>query len=150
MFCRGLGSGGYFEFHGDVYDFGPIKIAPVPARPIPILVGRHAPSNIRRAAEFGDGWIAASPPFDRLETMVADLRRELRDHGREQSSFEIHASTRSWYDVDEIRRLEELGVTDVALSVTTRYETGRDQEPLAAKLAEIERFADEVISRCAP
>ena len=39
---RGLAAGGYFEYHGEIYDLAPIKIAPVPARPIPILIGGHA------------------------------------------------------------------------------------------------------------
>jgi hypothetical protein len=36
---RGLSSGGYFEHHGAAFDFAPVKIAPVPAEPVPILIG---------------------------------------------------------------------------------------------------------------
>ena len=44
---RGLAAGGYFEYHGTVFDLPPVKIAPVPPRPIPVLhrrsLGRRAP-----------------------------------------------------------------------------------------------------------
>ena len=47
---RGLSAGGYFEHHGEVFDVPPIKIAPVPTEPIPILVGGHGEAALRRAA----------------------------------------------------------------------------------------------------
>ena len=55
---RGLAAGGYFEFHGEFYDFPAIKLEPVPSRPIPVLIGGHADANLRRAARLGDGWMA--------------------------------------------------------------------------------------------
>ena len=38
---RGLSAGGYFEFHGTVFDLAPVKINPVPSEPLPILIGGH-------------------------------------------------------------------------------------------------------------
>ncbi|HVA08920.1 MAG TPA: LLM class flavin-dependent oxidoreductase, partial [Acidimicrobiales bacterium] len=32
---RGLTSGGYFEFHGEVFDFPAVKMSPAPSEPIP-------------------------------------------------------------------------------------------------------------------
>ena len=40
---RGLSAGGYFEYHGEVYDLPSVKISPTPTEPLPILVGGHAP-----------------------------------------------------------------------------------------------------------
>ena len=54
---RGLAAGGYFEFHGTVFDLPPVKIAPVPAEPIPVLIGGHSDAALRRAARLGDGWL---------------------------------------------------------------------------------------------
>jgi len=54
---RGLAAGGYFEYHGKVFDLPPVKIAPVPAEPIPVLVGGHSDAALRRAARVGDGWM---------------------------------------------------------------------------------------------
>src|ERR1700745_3474881 len=54
---RGLAGGGYFEFHGTVFDLPPVKIAPVPAEPIPVLIRGHSDAALRRAARLGDGWL---------------------------------------------------------------------------------------------
>jgi alkanesulfonate monooxygenase SsuD/methylene tetrahydromethanopterin reductase-like flavin-dependent oxidoreductase (luciferase family) len=54
---RGLAAGGYFEYHGKVFDLPPVKIAPVPPAPIPVLIGGHSDAALRRAARLGDGWM---------------------------------------------------------------------------------------------
>src|SRR6266481_287714 len=36
---RGLAAGGYFEYHGESCTVPPVKIAPVPTEPIPVLIG---------------------------------------------------------------------------------------------------------------
>src|SRR5579884_921356 len=53
---RGLAAGGYFEFHGEVYDLPAVKLCPVPSARLPILVGGHGPPALRRAAR-SDGWL---------------------------------------------------------------------------------------------
>src|SRR5690606_15362152 len=64
---RGLTKGGYYEFHGRHYDVPAIKICPVPAKPVPILIGGHAEAALRRAARIGDGWMhAGSGDLDAL------------------------------------------------------------------------------------
>src|SRR5262249_15820304 len=58
---RGLSAGGYFEYHGEIFDLPPVKIAPVPSEPIPILIPRH-PRPLRRRApprRPGRGRVAA-------------------------------------------------------------------------------------------
>src|SRR5579862_2135170 len=54
---RGLSAGGYFEFHGEIYDVPAIKIAPIPTMSVPILIGGHGEAALRRAAAVGDGWL---------------------------------------------------------------------------------------------
>src|SRR5450755_2914362 len=54
---RGLSAGGYYEYHGKIYDLPPVKMAPVPSQPVPILVGGHADGALRRAVRLGDGWL---------------------------------------------------------------------------------------------
>src|SRR5262249_28455157 len=51
---RGLAAGGYFSFQGEIFELPPVKIAPVPDRPIPILIGGHGDAALRRAARAGD------------------------------------------------------------------------------------------------
>ena len=72
---RGLSAGGYFEYHGEVFDFPPVKIAPVPSEPIPILIGGHGDAALRRAARVGDGWLhGGGDPAD-LPGLLARLGR---------------------------------------------------------------------------
>ncbi len=51
------------------------------------------------------------------------------------------------YTVDGVRRLEELGVTDVIVGFRWPYEVGPDTEPLSRKLDHLRRFADGVIAK---
>ena len=54
---RGLMAGGFFEFHGEVFDVPSIKMCPTPSRPVPILIGGHHEAALQRAARDGDGWL---------------------------------------------------------------------------------------------
>ena len=76
---RGLAAGGYFEFEGKSFTLPPVKIAPVPAEPIPVLIGGHSDAALRRAARLGDGWMhGGGDPADlpRLLARLAELRAE--------------------------------------------------------------------------
>ena len=39
---RGTMRGEYFEYHSDNYDFGPMKMCPVPSQAVPFIIGGHA------------------------------------------------------------------------------------------------------------
>ena len=145
---RGLSAGGYFEYHGQIFDFGPVKIAPVPSEPIPVLVGGHGDAALRRAARVGDGWLhgGGGDPAEltRLLTRLGELRRREGTAGR---PFEVHAISMDAYRPDGVRRLEERGVTDAIVGFRWPYQTGPDREPLAGKLAKLRGFAEDVIAR---
>jgi probable F420-dependent oxidoreductase len=144
---RGLAAGGYFSFHGEIFDLPPVKIAPVPDRPIPILIGGHGDAALRRAARNGDGWLhGGGDPAD-LPGLLARLDGFRRDEGTAGRPFEVHVISMDAYSVDGVRRLEEYGVTDVIVGFRWPYEVGQDHEPLAAKLGKLRRFADDVIAK---
>ncbi|MBN2623089.1 MAG: TIGR03619 family F420-dependent LLM class oxidoreductase [Acidimicrobiales bacterium] len=144
---RGLTAGGWFEHHGELIDIDRMKICPVPDMPIPILVGGHADRALRRAATLGDGWLhGGGDPADlpRLLDRLAELRREA---GRADEPFEVHVISLDAYSVDGVRRLEDMGVTDVVVGFRYPYTREPDTESLGDKLAPLRRFADEVIAR---
>jgi hypothetical protein len=51
------------------------------------------------------------------------------------------------YSLDGVRRLEDLGVTDVIVGFRKAYEP--DRMPLEKKLASIARYGESIISRLA-
>jgi alkanesulfonate monooxygenase SsuD/methylene tetrahydromethanopterin reductase-like flavin-dependent oxidoreductase (luciferase family) len=143
---RGLGPGDYFEYHGEIFDLQPIKIAPVPAEPIPIIVGGHAEPALRRAARLGDGWIHAGGDGDALAILLDRLAALRREYGRERELFEVHAISSDAYSPAGVRRLEDSGVTDVVVGFRWPYDRGPDTEPLQQKIDALTRYADTVIA----
>jgi probable F420-dependent oxidoreductase len=147
---RGLAAGCYFEYHGKTYDLPSVKMAPVPAEPIPILIGGHADAALRRAARLGDGWMhGGGDPAD-LPGLLARLAGFRRQEGTESRPFEVHVISMDAYTVDGVRRLEDQGVTDVIVGFRWPYVTGPDTESLTAKLDNLRRFADTVIAKATP
>jgi probable F420-dependent oxidoreductase len=144
---RGLTAGGYFEHHGTIFDLPPVKIAPVPTAPIPILIGGHSDAALRRAARLGDGWLhGGGDPAD-LPALLARLAEHRRTAGTIGRPFEVHVISADAYTPDGIARLTDQGVTDVIVGFRWPYHTGPDPEPLPAKLAHLRRYADKVIAR---
>ena len=78
---RGAMTGKYFEYHSENYDFGLMKMFPVPSRPVPILIGGHSKPALTRAARLGDGWIAANTDFETLKSLLRQLDELRRAHG---------------------------------------------------------------------
>jgi len=145
---QGLSAGGYFEYHGEVFDVPSVKISPVPSEPIPILVGGHAPAALRRAAR-ADGWLhGGGDPAD-LPGLLSKLREIREAEGTSDKPFEIHVISLDAYSLDGIRRLEEQGVTDVIVGFRWPYAVGPDTETLQEKLDNLRRYADDVIAKAA-
>jgi probable F420-dependent oxidoreductase len=144
---RGLAAGGYFGYQGEVFRFPPVKIAPVPARPIPILIGGHGEAALRRAARAGDGWLHGGGDPAELPGLLTRLAGMRAEEGTAERPFEVHVISVDGYSVDGVQRLEAQGVTDVIVGFRWPYETGPDTEPLGDKLGKLRRFGDEVIAK---
>ena len=144
---RGLAAGGYFEHHGKIFDLPPVKIAPVPSAPIPVLIGGHSDAALRRAARLGDGWLHGGGDPAELPGLLARLGEHRRRAGTAGRPFEVHVISMDAYTVDGVRRLAEQGVTDVIVGFRWPYQVGPDTEPLEHKIANLRRFADSVIAK---
>ena len=143
----GLMSGGFFEFHGEIFDVPSIKICPTPTSPVPILIGGHHDAALRRAAIAGDGWLhGGGDPAD-LPGLLERLAALRLEHGTETKPFEVHVISLDAYSVDGVRRLEELGVTDVIVGFRWPYGVEQDAETLQTKVDNLRRFADDVIAK---
>ena len=138
--------GEFFAFHGRHYDLEPIKICPVPTRPIPILIGGHADAALRRAARLADGWMhAGGGEAQYLDAALRRLAALRREHGRAGDPFEIHVISLEAYTPDGVRRLEDQGVTDAIVGFRNAYE--KDTQTLDQKIDALRAYADRVIAK---
>ena len=144
---RGLLGGDFFEFHGEIFDLQPIKMTPAPTRPVPILIGGHGEAALRRAARRGDGWMHGGGDPGELPGLLERLAELRREAGRERDPFEVHVISMDAYTADGVRRLEEIGVTDVIVGFRWPYVVGPDTEPLQDKIDALNRYADDVIAQ---
>ena len=146
---RGLTAPGarFFEFHGEIFDVAPVKMAPTPTVPIPLLVGGHGEAALRRAATVGDGWLhGGGDPAD-LPGLLDRLRELRHEAGRDEEPFEVHVISMDAFSIDGVRRLEEQGVTDVIVGFRWPYVVGPDTEPLRTKIDNLQRFAEQVVHK---
>jgi alkanesulfonate monooxygenase SsuD/methylene tetrahydromethanopterin reductase-like flavin-dependent oxidoreductase (luciferase family) len=143
------------QFHGKYYDFERLTMAPVPKKRIPIYVGGTSKPALRRAARYGDGWLGIIHPMEEIKGLVAELNALRREFGRGEEPFDIILDCPDAQTVDDIRRLEDLGITDLKVTPWTQpgiqadvgVSAMREQPPLGAKLEAIKRYAEETISK---
>src|SRR5580658_5636802 len=144
---RGLASGEYFEFHGELFDIPAIKLSPVPTAPIPVLYGGHSEAMLRRAARTGDGWMhGGGDPAD-LPGLLARLAGLRRAEGTAGRPFEVHVISMDAYSADGVKRLEDQGVTDVIVGFRWPYDVKPDTQPLAEKVGALNAYAEKVIAK---
>ena len=143
---RGLAAGGWFEYHGEVFDVPAVKMCPVPTEPLPILVGGHADAALRRAARC-DGWLHGGGDPETLPGLLERLARFRDEEGTADRPFEVHVISADGFSVDGVRRLEETGVTDVIVGFRWPYVVAQDTETLQEKVDNLHRFADDVIAK---
>ena len=145
---RGLMGGDWFEYHGEVLDLARCKICPVPETPVPILIGGHADVALRRAARQGDGWIhAGGGDGTDLGAMIDRVHALRAEYGKDKDPFEIHVISMDGFSVDGVKRLEDLGVTDVIVGFRYPYTTEPDTQPLTEKVDLLTKFGDRVIAK---
>ena len=145
---RGLCGGGYFAYEGEIFQIPSAKLCPVPTRPIPIIIGGHSEAALRRAARVGDGWIHAGGDAEELEVLLGRLAELRREYGRQNDPFELHVISLEAYTTDGVRRLEDLGVTDLLVGFRNAYTMDQDTETLEQKCSTLRQYSDAVISKC--
>jgi probable F420-dependent oxidoreductase len=128
-----LWSGDSVDYDGRFHKLRGVNIMPPPVqRPIPIWFGGFSDAVVKRAARLGDGWMPIMAPDDEAKQKLALLRDEMRNNGRDESSFGIEgwlrmseADPQKWRaGVDGWR---ELGADFVMLYPMYRMPTLEDQ-----------------------
>jgi len=142
---RGLTAGGYFEFHGQHYELPPIKLNPVPSKPIDVLIGGHSDAALKRAAR-NDGWMYAGGGIDALIPLIEKYHAFREQAGRASAPHKVFATDMGNVSLDTIKRYVDLGVTDLAVAFRNLYAVEEDSQPLQDKLDDMRRFADAIIA----
>lgn len=141
---RGLMTGDYFDWHGQYYDIPRIKLCPTPSECPPIVIGGHSRAAYRRAARYADGFSFISLSETELVERIGILKDFRKEFGRDHEPLTISAGM-PVFTIDDMRRLEEIGVTDLTVGYRNPYEP--DTMTLQSKIDWVERFGDEVIAK---
>ena len=141
---RTLWRGGMVEHHGEFYDFDRLEIAPVPAEPVPILIGGHSERALRRAARIGDGWVGVMYGFDEVKGYLERLRGYREEAGTADRPFDVQVAVVDRLPTPDVcAELDALGVTTLMTSAWMmaglRY-ASRDEN-----VGALERFAADYI-----
>ncbi len=105
---RSLWSTGTSKHSGDYYSWPEVESNPKPVNGrVPIVIGGHTKASARRAARLGDGFFPARG--DKLEECLVELKAECERIGRDPGEIEL--TTGSTPTPDEVKRLEDLGVS---------------------------------------
>ncbi|MBJ18985.1 MAG: TIGR03619 family F420-dependent LLM class oxidoreductase [bacterium] len=141
---QGLMSGEYFEWKSAYYDIPKIKMCPTPTKCPPIVIGGHSKPAYRRAAQYADGVNFVSLSEEELVERLATVNQLRKEYGRENEPFIVSAGMPA-FTIDEMKRLEEKGVTTLTVGYRNPYEP--DTMKLQDKVDWVRRFGDEVIAK---
>ena len=141
---QGLLAGEYFEWKSDYYDIPKIKMCPTPSKCPPIVIGGHSKPAYRRAGQYGNGVNFVSLTEDELVERLAIVNEQRKRFGRENEEFIVQAGIPA-FSIDDMKRLEEKGVTQLTVGYRNPYEP--DTMTLQQKLDWVRRFGDEVIAK---
>ena len=142
---RGLNSGEYFGFDGELHRIPAAKMRPVHPEPMPILIGGHSEPALRRAAR-NDGWMCAGASLGELRGYIAKLKQYRGEAGMPAgSAFRIFTTGQDAFTHEGIQSLEELGVTDVVIGFRNVYAKEPDAD-LDTKLMQLQHYAKEFIN----
>ena len=141
---RGLETGEFFSYEGEIHKMPANKMNPVPSQPTPILIGGHAEPALKRAARVGDGWMCAGADMAQLTNYIKRINQLREEYGTTDKPFRIFTTGQDAFTKEGIAALEDIGITDVIIGFRNVYEMEPDK-PLPEKIAMLEWYAGEFI-----
>lgn len=141
---RGLESGEFFGYEGDMHQMPANKMCPVPTRPTELLIGGHAEPALKRAARVGDGWMCAGADMEQLGSYIRRITELREEYGTADKPFRIFTTGQNAFTKEGIEELESIGVTDVIIAFRNVYEMEPDHT-MEQKLQMMNWYANEFI-----
>lgn len=122
---RACWSGEPVSFHGEFWSFDDVQVLPVPRQQrIDVWLGGIAPSELRRVARVGDGWLPSFCTTDDVARGIASISEAADEYGRSIDP-QHYGVLLAWSDEElpsrivEMIRLRRPGI-DPRLVVPTR------------------------------
>jgi probable F420-dependent oxidoreductase len=108
------------EYHGEYYDFPPVRSYPKPTQephPPVIMGGLSAKQVFKRVVEWGDGWMPLVDSIDDIAAGVSALRQYSEQAGRDPDTLDVTAFSLpgQWETADHIKALEQAGANRLIL-----------------------------------
>ena len=107
------------EYHGQYYDFPPVRSFPKPVQKPhpPIFLGGTARNVFKRVVEWGDGWVPSRVSVDVIKSGRARLNELAEQAGMDPGSIEVTAFGEAvqFGDREVIKDLEQSGVNRVII-----------------------------------
>jgi probable F420-dependent oxidoreductase len=141
---RGLESGEFFGYEGELLQMPANKMNPVTGVPTPLLIGGHAEVALKRAARKGDGWMCAGADLDQLRAFIGRINQLREEYGTADRSFRVFTTGQDAFTAEGIAALEEIGVTDVVIGFRNVYEMEPDKS-LDEKIGMLQWYAETFI-----
>ena len=132
---RKLWAGGYVAHEGEFFAFPELQLAPAPTQPVPIYIGGASNLALKRAARLGQGWIGAGNDLEEMPEILQKLNDYRAEFGRENEDFETVVAVHQLQKVDEVKRLEEQGMTSAVFGFSDHTLS------LSDKLKQMDMFA---------
>ena len=144
---RGLLTGEYFSYDGEIFQIDSMQITPAPSKPVPMLIGGHSKPALRRAALRADGFIHAGGTFDELKALVDEIDGYRKEYGRDHLPFEYQSMGAEAFSLDGVKKLEDLGVSEAVVGFRNAYDGTPDTQTLDEKIGQMNWFADTIIQK---
>jgi probable F420-dependent oxidoreductase len=121
------------SFCGEFFGFDHAMCYPKPVAPVPIHIGGHSRAAARRAGRFGDGFQPLGVGGSELTELVAIMRDEASQSGRDPDALELslgHLVTK--IDIDRADKLAAMGADRVVLAMPATADLDEAKDHLSA------------------
>ena len=144
---RGLLTGEYFSYDGEIFQIESMQITPAPSKPVPMLIGGHSKPALRRAALRADGFIHAGGTSDELKALIDEIDGYRKEYGRDHLPFEYQSMGAEAFSLDGVKKLEDIGVSEAVIGFRNAYDGTPDTQTLDEKIGQMNWFADTIIQK---
>ena len=103
---------------------------------------------IKESCKGGDGWISAGLTLEETEILINKINNYREEFATlDHPNYQFQVMGEAAYSPDGIKKLEDLGATEVIVAFRNAYEGGPDDRTLDGMIAEINWYAEEVINK---